>query len=158
MKKTIKVSGFEGGFKVAVSRKKRKRSVLTEDINNREVAAKASGAHLWSFETDDTTESESINMKKECLVKETSIDYGKNSAFMEGDPNQMPKNLCVKTKKILEKPLGVIDYGIVNTDNNMLDDSFLFLPLLPIKLSVQVPVRKLFALDIDLVAIAGRSS
>ncbi|KAG9307159.1 hypothetical protein G9A89_016987 [Geosiphon pyriformis] len=134
MKKTIKVSGSESGFKAVVSRKKRKEGVLAEGIDNRKVAAEASGACLWSFETSDTTESKSIDMKEECLVEETSIDY------------------------VLEKPLGVIDYGTVNTDDDMLDN-FSFLPLpLPIKPTIQVPICKSFALDIDLVTIAGKSS
>ncbi|KAG9300732.1 hypothetical protein G9A89_023530 [Geosiphon pyriformis] len=147
MKKTIKVSGFEGGFKAVVSRKKRKGGVLAEGIDNREVAAKA---------PSDTTESESIDMEEECLVEETSVDYSENGAFAEGNPNQMPKGLCVKTKKMLGKPLSVIDYGTVNTDSNVLDNFFLLLPLLHIKLSVQVPVCKFFALDINLVAITGK--
>ncbi|KAG9289722.1 hypothetical protein G9A89_014457 [Geosiphon pyriformis] len=151
MKKTIKVSGSESGFKPVVSKKKRKGDVLAEGIDNREVATEAPGAC-------NTTESESIDMKEECLVKETSVDYGENGTFVEGDPNQMPKSLRVKTKKVLEKPLGVINYGTVNTDNDVLDNFFLLLPLLPIKLFVQVPVHKSFALDIDFMAITGKSS
>ncbi|KAG9285160.1 hypothetical protein G9A89_004375 [Geosiphon pyriformis] len=131
MKKTIKVSGSEGGFKAVASRKKKKRGVLAEGINNRRVAAKASGVCLWGFETGDTTESKSIDIEKECLVEETSVDYG--------------------------KPLSVINYGTVNTNDNVLDDFFLFPPSLPIKPSVQVPVHKSFGLDIDLVAIAEKS-
>ncbi|KAG9290569.1 hypothetical protein G9A89_020939 [Geosiphon pyriformis] len=141
MKKTTKVSGSESGFKVVVSKKKRKGGVLAE-----------------GSETDDTTESESIDMEKKYLVEKTSVDYGESGAFTEGDPNQTPKGLRVKTKKVLEKPLGVIDYGTVNTDNDVLDNSFLLLPPLLVKLFVQVPVRKSFALDIDLVVVAGKSS
>ncbi|KAG9294180.1 hypothetical protein G9A89_021539 [Geosiphon pyriformis] len=59
---------------------------------------------------------------------------------------------------MLGKPLDVIDYGTVNTNNDVLDDSFLFLPPLSIKPSVQVPVHKSFALDIDFVAITGKFS
>ncbi|KAG9299429.1 hypothetical protein G9A89_009381 [Geosiphon pyriformis] len=97
-------------------------------------------------------------MEKECLVEETSVNYGENSVFVEGDPNQMPKSLRVKTKKMLGKPLSVIDYDTVNTDDNMLDNFFLLPPPLPIKLTIQVPVCKSFALDIDLVAITEKSS
>ncbi|KAG9291432.1 hypothetical protein G9A89_021851 [Geosiphon pyriformis] len=149
MKKTIKVSGSESGFKMVVSRKKKKEGVLTESINNREIAAEAPG---------DTIESKSIDMKKKCLVEETSVDYGESGAFMEEDPNQTPKSLHVKTKKVLEKPLGVIDYGNVNTDDDVLDDSFLLPPSLPIKPFIQVSVCKSFALNIDLMAIAEKSS
>ncbi|KAG9291687.1 hypothetical protein G9A89_022106 [Geosiphon pyriformis] len=156
MKKTINVSGSKSGFKTVVLRKKRKGGVLAEDIDNREVAAEAPGARLWGSKTSNTTKSESINMEKECLVKETSVDYGESSAFVEGNPNQTPKGLCVKTKKVLGKPLGVIDYGTVNTDNNVLDNFFLLLLPLPIKLTVQVPVHKSFALDINLVVITKK--
>ncbi|KAG9288036.1 hypothetical protein G9A89_017631 [Geosiphon pyriformis] len=139
-------------------RKKRKGGVLAEDIDNRGVATKALGACSWGSETGNTTEFESIDMEEECLVEETSIDYSESGAFVEGDPNQMPKSLHVKTKKMLEKPLGVIDYGIVNPNDDVLDDSFLFPPPLSIKLSVQVSVHKSFALDINLVTIAEKSS
>ncbi|KAG9303193.1 hypothetical protein G9A89_000728 [Geosiphon pyriformis] len=142
MKKATKVSGSEGGFKTVVSRKKRKGGVLAESIDNSEVADKALGNHSWDSEAGDTTESESIDMKEECL----------NSAFAGGDPDQMLKSLHIKTKKVLGKPLGVIDYDTVDVDDDVLDGSFLLPPPLPIKLSVQVPVRKSFALDIDLVA------
>ncbi|KAG9305876.1 hypothetical protein G9A89_016528 [Geosiphon pyriformis] len=132
MKKTIKASGSEGGFKAVVSRKKRKGSVLEESIDNKGVAAKALGAHSWSSKTGDTMESESIDMEEECLVEETS-------------------GLYVKTKKVLRKPLGVIDYDTVNVENDVLDDFLLLPPPLPVKPSIQVPVRKSFTLDIDLV-------
>ncbi|KAG9307317.1 hypothetical protein G9A89_017145 [Geosiphon pyriformis] len=158
MKKTIKVSGSEGGFKVVVSRKKRKEDVLAEGIDNKRVAAEASSVRSWSSETGNTIESKSIDMEEECLVEETSVDYGKSGAFTEGDLNQMPKDLHVKTKKVLGKPLGMIDYGNVNTDNGILDNFFLLPSSLLIKPSVQVPVCKFFALDIDLVVIAGKSS
>ncbi|KAG9298386.1 hypothetical protein G9A89_005246 [Geosiphon pyriformis] len=148
MKKTIKISGSESGFKAVVSRKKRKEGVLAKSIDNRRVAVET---------PSDITESESIDMEEECLVKETSVDYSKSGAFTEGDLNQMPKSLCMKTKKVLGKSLGVIDYDTVSTNDNMLDNSFLLPPPLPIKPTVQVPVCKFFALDIDLVAIAGKS-
>ncbi|KAG9295880.1 hypothetical protein G9A89_006619 [Geosiphon pyriformis] len=102
MKKTIKVSGSESGFKVVVSRKKRKGGVLAEGIGNRKIAAKAPDAR-------DITESENIDMEEECLVEKTSIDYGEGGLY-------------VKTKKVLGKPLGVIDYGTVNIDDDVLDN------------------------------------
>ncbi|KAG9288361.1 hypothetical protein G9A89_021392 [Geosiphon pyriformis] len=95
MKKTTKVSGFENGFKVVVLRKKRKGGILAESVDNKEIADK----------TSDTIKSESIDMEEKCLVEKTSVDYSESSTFMEGDPNQMPKSLCIKTKKVLEKPL-----------------------------------------------------
>ncbi|KAG9306314.1 hypothetical protein G9A89_018197 [Geosiphon pyriformis] len=73
------------------------------------------------------------------------------------DPDQTPRGLCVKTKKVLGKPLGVIDYDAVDADGDVLDESLLLPPPFPVKPSVQVPVRKSFALDIDLVAVVGKS-
>ncbi|KAG9306560.1 hypothetical protein G9A89_004757 [Geosiphon pyriformis] len=157
MKKATKVSGSESGFKTVASRKKRKGGVL-ESVDNRVVADKALGNYSWGSEAGNTTESESIDMEKECLVEETSVDYSENGAFTGGDSDQMPKSLHVKTKNVLGKPLGVIDYGTVNINDDVLNGSFLLSPLLPIKPSVQVPVRKSFALDIDLVAVAEKSS
>ncbi|KAG9284684.1 hypothetical protein G9A89_003644 [Geosiphon pyriformis] len=158
MKKTIKVSGSEGGFKTVVSRKKRKGSVLEESIDNKGVVAKALGVCSWGFETGNTMESESIDMKEECLVEETSVDYNEYGTFAGGDLDQTPKDLCVKTKKVLGKPLGVIDYDTVDTEDDILDDSLFLLSSLPVKLSIQVPVCKSFTLDIDLVVVAGKSS
>ncbi|KAG9301356.1 hypothetical protein G9A89_018028 [Geosiphon pyriformis] len=158
MKKTTKVSGFEDGFKTVVSRKKRKGGVLAKSVDNREVADKVLGNCSWSSEAGDTTKSESINMEEKCLVEETSVDYGENGAFAEGDPDQTPKNLRIKTKKVLRKSLGVIDYGTVNTDNDMLNSSFFLSPPLSIKLSIQVFVHKSFVLNIDLVAVAEKLS
>ncbi|KAG9292206.1 hypothetical protein G9A89_023926 [Geosiphon pyriformis] len=157
MKKTIKASGSEGGFKAVASRKKRKGGVLEESIDNKKVVAKALGVHSWNSETGNTIESESINMKEECLVEETSVDYDDNGTFTEGDPDQTPKGLYIKTKKVLKKPLGVIDYDMVDTENDVLDDSFFFPPSFPVKLSIQVPVRKFFTLDIDLVVASTPS-
>ncbi|KAG9284239.1 hypothetical protein G9A89_002049 [Geosiphon pyriformis] len=158
MKKTIKVSGSEGGFKAVASRKKRKGGVLEESIDNKGVAVKASGARSWGFETGDTMESESIDMEEEYLVKETSVDYGNNGTFTGENPDQTPKSLHMKTKKVLGKPLGVIDYDTVDVEDDVLDDFFLLPPSLLVKLSVQVLIHKSFALDINLVAVIGKSS
>ncbi|KAG9293951.1 hypothetical protein G9A89_019289 [Geosiphon pyriformis] len=158
MKKATKVSGSEGGFKMVVSRKKRKDGVLAESVDNSKVADKALGNCSWGSEVGDTTESESIDIEEECLVKETSVDYGENGAFTGEDLDQTPKSLRVKTKKVLGKPLGVIDYGTVDADGDVLDKSLLLPPSFPVKPSVQVPVHKSFTLDIDLVAVVGKSS
>ncbi|KAG9302417.1 hypothetical protein G9A89_011467 [Geosiphon pyriformis] len=155
MKKATKVSGSKGGFKVVASRKKRKGGVLAESVDNSEVANKAFGNRSWGSEVGDTTESESIDMEEECLVKETNVDYGENGAFTGGDPDQMPKSLHVKTKKVLGKPLGVIDYGTVDADGDVLDESLLLLPSFSVKPFIQVPVCKSFTLDIDLVVVVG---
>ncbi|KAG9292349.1 hypothetical protein G9A89_015219 [Geosiphon pyriformis] len=156
MKKTIKSSGSEDSFKTIALRKKRKKSVLEECIDNKRLANKASGAHLWSSEAGDTTESESIDMEEKCLVEETSVDYGESGAFAGENSDQTPKDLHMKTKKVLGKPLSVIDYDTVNAEDDVLDDFFFFSPPLSIKPSIQVSVCKSFALDIDLVAITEK--
>ncbi|KAG9298571.1 hypothetical protein G9A89_004279 [Geosiphon pyriformis] len=143
MKKTIKAFGSEGGFKAVVSRKKKKEGVLKENIDNKG--------------NSDTIESESINIKKKCLVEETSVDYDDNGPFAGEDPDQTPKGLHVKTKKMLGKPLGVINYNTVDAENDVLDDSLLFPSPLSVKSSVQVPVYKSFTLDIDLVVASFTS-
>ncbi|KAG9285561.1 hypothetical protein G9A89_006549 [Geosiphon pyriformis] len=155
MKKTAKVSGSESGFKVVASRKKRKGGVLAEGVDNGKIAAEVPGVCSWGSETDNTTESESIDMKEECLVKKTSVDYNDDGPFAEGNPDQMPRGLCVKTKKVLRKPLGVIDYDAVDADGDVLDESLLLPPPFSVKPSIQVPVRKSFTLDIDLVVVVG---
>ncbi|KAG9290986.1 hypothetical protein G9A89_004289 [Geosiphon pyriformis] len=123
IKKILKSTGSDSGFKAVVLRKKRKGDVLEESIDN-------------SFEIGDTTESESIDIEEECLIEKTSVDYGESSTFMKEDPNQTPKSLHIKTKKVLKKPLDVIDYNTVNA----------------------VSVCKSFALDIDFVIITEKSS
>ncbi|KAG9286020.1 hypothetical protein G9A89_022696 [Geosiphon pyriformis] len=157
MKKTVKVSGSESSFKVVVSRKKRKEGVLTESIDNKGVAAKAPGVCLWGSETGDTIESESVDMEEECLVKETSFDYGKGGALAGEDHDQTLTSSKVKTKKTLGKPLGKIDFSKGSDNNGVLSDAPL--ELFPsMKNLVNIPVRKSFALDIGLDKVASKSS
>ncbi|KAG9305485.1 hypothetical protein G9A89_006455 [Geosiphon pyriformis] len=116
------------------------------------------GRKIYWKRTGDTIESKSIDMEKKCLVEETSVDYGESGTFMKGDSDHTPKSLCVKIKKVLRKPLSVINYNTVNAKNDVLNDFFLLPPPLLIKPSVQVSVHKFFALDINLVAIARKFS
>ncbi|KAG9301547.1 hypothetical protein G9A89_008399 [Geosiphon pyriformis] len=81
MKKTLKNSGSDTGFKFVKSKKKRRNGVLEDGTSNRKISAEKLGSHLWSFEIGNTTESDSVDMKEECLVEETSFDYGKNSVL-----------------------------------------------------------------------------
>ncbi|KAG9290319.1 hypothetical protein G9A89_007050 [Geosiphon pyriformis] len=150
MKKTAKVSGSKSGFKAVASRKKRKGDALAEGVNNRGVVAEG-------LETGDTIESESVNMEKECLVEETSFDYGESGALAGEDYDQTPTNSKIKTKKALGKPLGKIDFSKDGSNDSVLLDAPLELPP-PVKNLVNVPVRKLFALDIGLDKVAGKSS
>ncbi|KAG9293321.1 hypothetical protein G9A89_007567 [Geosiphon pyriformis] len=149
MKKTVKISGSESGFKMVVSRKKKKGDVLAEGVNNRGVVAEVSGVCSWSSETGDTTKSESIDMEEKCLVEETSFDYGEGGALAGGDYDQTLTSSKVKAKKALGKPLGKINFSRNSDDDGVLSDAPLKLPPL-MKNLVNIPVRKSFALDIGL--------
>ncbi|KAG9295593.1 hypothetical protein G9A89_000958 [Geosiphon pyriformis] len=75
MKKTAKVSGSSNGFRPVFSRKKRRGSILEDGSGGRNIGLSVQDNCSWSSETGDTTESESIDMKEECLVEETSFNY-----------------------------------------------------------------------------------
>ncbi|KAG9304831.1 hypothetical protein G9A89_016861 [Geosiphon pyriformis] len=77
---------------------------------------------LWGSETGNTTKSNSINMKEECLVEEINFNYGKNNVFADGDSNQMPKKLGIKTKKTLGKLLRKIDFLDYDNNDDVLSD------------------------------------
>ncbi|KAG9297164.1 hypothetical protein G9A89_019445 [Geosiphon pyriformis] len=157
MKKTAKVSGSESGFKVVALRKKRKGGALAEGVDNKGVTAGVPGVCSWDSETGDTTESESVDMEKECLVEETSFDYGEGGVLAGGDYDQTPTSSKVRTKKTLGKPLGKIDFSKDNSNDGVLLDAPLELPL-SLKNLVNVPVRKLFTLDIGLDKVASKFS
>ncbi|KAG9300372.1 hypothetical protein G9A89_009996 [Geosiphon pyriformis] len=110
-----------------------------------------------SSETGDTTESKSIDMKKECLVEETSFDYDESSALAGGNHDQTSTGSKVKTKKALDKSLGKIDFSPSNNDDDVLLDVLLVL-LPPTKNLVNVSVWKFFVLDIGLDIVVGKSS
>ncbi|KAG9285640.1 hypothetical protein G9A89_009280 [Geosiphon pyriformis] len=74
IKKTTKGSGSNDGFRPVLLRKKKKGGILEDGFCGENIG-------LISSETGDTTESESINMEEECLVEETSFNYGEGSAL-----------------------------------------------------------------------------
>ncbi|KAG9286563.1 hypothetical protein G9A89_014729 [Geosiphon pyriformis] len=149
IKKAAKSSSSGDSFETVLSRKKRKGGVLEDSSSSKKVAFKVQESHSWGSETGNTTESESIDMKKECLVEETSFDFGKGGALAGGDHDQTPMSSKVKTKKALGKPLGKIDFSKDSDGNSILSDAPLELPP-PLKNLVNVSVRKSFALDIGL--------
>ncbi|KAG9298924.1 hypothetical protein G9A89_015946 [Geosiphon pyriformis] len=145
--KVAKESGADKDFKPVLSRKKKKGITLEESISEEKMPT----------ETGDTTESESINMEKKCLVEETSFDYGENRNIVNEDYDQMPKEPGVKTKKMLGKPLEKIDFlGHNNDDNALLNVPLELSP--PLKNLVTVFVRKSFTMDIKLDKMAEKSS
>ncbi|KAG9288385.1 hypothetical protein G9A89_021416 [Geosiphon pyriformis] len=157
MKKVVKDSGFGGGFKPVLSRKKRKDVALEEGIGSKEMPTEVPSDHFWGFKTGNTTKSESINMEEECLVEETSFDYGEKDILIDGDYKHTPKGPSVKTTKALGKPLDKINFsGHDNDDNVFLNTPLELLSLL--KNLVSVSVRKSFALDIGLNKVVGKSS
>ncbi|KAG9292474.1 hypothetical protein G9A89_001547 [Geosiphon pyriformis] len=135
IKKIAEKSGSGGGFKPVLLRKKRKGVALEENISD--------------SETGDTTESESIDMEEECLVKKTSFDYDKSGTIIDREIDQTLKGLGIKTKKALDKPLRKINFSNLNIDDNILLNALLELFSL-LKNLVPVSVRKSFALDIGL--------
>ncbi|KAG9306541.1 hypothetical protein G9A89_004738 [Geosiphon pyriformis] len=147
--------GFNIGVKFAESRKKKRGGTLENNIGNRKFAvAKMSSGRLWGSETDDTTESDSVNMEEEFLVEETSFDYGEDSILIGRDLEQTPKSSKIQTKRALGKPLEKIDF----LDNDS-DDIFLDKPVilsLYLKNLVNVSVRKSFALNISLDNVVGK--
>ncbi|KAG9290235.1 hypothetical protein G9A89_022211 [Geosiphon pyriformis] len=157
MKKATTNSGSDGGFKSVLSRKKRKNVALEESVSEKKVPTKITGGCSWNSETGNTTESESIDIEEECLVEETSFDYGESGTIANGDLDQMSKGPGVKTKKALGKPLGRIDFSDHNdvNDDVLLDISLELPPSL--KNLVAVSVRKSFALDISLDKVVGKS-
>ncbi|KAG9287246.1 hypothetical protein G9A89_008876 [Geosiphon pyriformis] len=69
----------------------------------------------------------------------------------------MPKGSQLTTRKALGKPLGKIDFlGDNDNDDILLDAPWVLPP--PLKNLVNVSVRKLFALDLDLKAVEGNSA
>ncbi|KAG9305908.1 hypothetical protein G9A89_016561 [Geosiphon pyriformis] len=149
IKKVAKDSGVGRDFKPVLSRKKRKSVTLEEGIGGKKMPTKVPSGHSWDFETGNTTKSESIDIEKECLVEETSFDYGESKIFADEDHNQMPKGPSVKTKKALGKSLGKKNFSDCDNNDDVLSDIFLELSS-SLKNLVTVFVRKSFALNIGL--------
>ncbi|KAG9303890.1 hypothetical protein G9A89_005800 [Geosiphon pyriformis] len=83
--------------------KKEKNEALENSMSNRKIAAKKLSGYLWSSETDNTTESDNVNIEEECLVKKTSFNYDESGILAEGNLDQMPKNSKILTKRALGK-------------------------------------------------------
>ncbi|KAG9284993.1 hypothetical protein G9A89_009803 [Geosiphon pyriformis] len=143
MEKAAKSSSSGDSFETVLSRKKRRGGVLEDSSSN--------------LETEDTTESKSIDIEEKCLVEKTSFDFGEGGALAGRNHDQTPTNSKVKTKKVLGKPLGKIDFSKKSDGNSILSNTPLEL-LSPLKNLVNVSVRKSFVLDIGLDKMAGNSS
>ncbi|KAG9295377.1 hypothetical protein G9A89_013406 [Geosiphon pyriformis] len=87
MKKAVKDSGSSGGFKTVLPRKKKRGGTLEDSFSGEKVVPNTQSSHLWESEAGNTTELDSINIEKKCLVEETSFDYGDNRASTGRDPN-----------------------------------------------------------------------
>ncbi|KAG9291371.1 hypothetical protein G9A89_003475 [Geosiphon pyriformis] len=147
MKKSAKGFSANTVSKNIAFRKKRKSGVLKDVVGG-----------SWGFETGDTTESNSVDMEKEFLIEETSVDYGEDDLLEGKNINQIPKGLKMVTKQALGKPLGKINFLDNNDDNDdVLSSGHLELPP-PLKNLVNVPVQKSFALNIGLKKVTGKSS
>ncbi|KAG9290081.1 hypothetical protein G9A89_010387 [Geosiphon pyriformis] len=139
MKKTAKVFSSSNGFKPVLPRKKRRGDILKDGSGDKNVDSKAQNVHSWSSETGNTTEFESIDMEEECLMEETSFDYGESGALAGKDNDQTPTDSKVKTKKALGKLLEKINFLPNSDDDNVLLDALL-VHLPPVKNFVNVSV------------------
>ncbi|KAG9299131.1 hypothetical protein G9A89_020444 [Geosiphon pyriformis] len=157
IKKAAKSSGSGNGFETVLSKKKRREGVLKDSSSDKKVASKVQESYSWGSETGNTTESESIDIEEECLMEETSFDFGEGGALAGGNHDQTLTSLKVKTKKALGKPLGKIDFSKDSDGDSILSDTPLELPP-PLKNLINVSVRKSFTLDIGLDKVAGNSS
>ncbi|KAG9284350.1 hypothetical protein G9A89_023607 [Geosiphon pyriformis] len=157
MKKSVKDFSVNIVSKNVASRKKRKGGVLKDSIVRDMVLPGNSVGSSWGSEAGDTTEFDSVDMKKEFLIEETSVNYGERVVLKGKDSNQMPKSPRLVTKQALGKSLSKINFlGSDNDDDIFLDKPVVLSP--PLKNLVNVSVRKSFALDIDLVNISGKST
>ncbi|KAG9295283.1 hypothetical protein G9A89_021214 [Geosiphon pyriformis] len=141
IKKTAKVSGSNNGFKSVLPRKKRRGDVLKDSSDGKVIGSEIQNSHSWGSETNDTTESDSIDMEEECLVEKTSFRQESREEFSGVDTDITPKDpKRIITKRTLGKPLGTINFDMENDDDNDILDG------------------KSFALDIDLGVVVGKSS
>ncbi|KAG9293687.1 hypothetical protein G9A89_019024 [Geosiphon pyriformis] len=139
---------FNIEVKSAKSRKKKRGGALENNIDNKKFTTE--------FKTGDTTEFDSVNMEKKCLVEKTSFDHREGGTFAGRNSNQTLKNSKIQTKRALSKSLEKINF--LSNDNNdiLLDEPVVLLPSL--KNLVNVFVYKSFALDIGLDKVVGKSS
>ncbi|KAG9299716.1 hypothetical protein G9A89_013076 [Geosiphon pyriformis] len=160
IKKTVKVSGFNDGFKPVLPRKKRRNSALEDSADDKVVGTKVQNNHSWSSETGNTTESDSIDMEEEYLVEKTNFRQKSGEEFGGVDTDITSKgSKKIVIKHTLKKPLGTINFSMENNnDDDILDGSLSLSPPLFLKHTVQVSIRKFFALDIDLGVVASKSS
>ncbi|KAG9289479.1 hypothetical protein G9A89_008040 [Geosiphon pyriformis] len=107
---------------LAVVLLKKKSGVLKDSAANKLVLSKKAVGGSWGFEVSNTTKSDSVDIKKECLVEKTSVEYGEKSLFMEDNSNQMLKSLRLVTIKVLSTPLKKINFlDNVDDDDILLD-------------------------------------
>ncbi|KAG9296645.1 hypothetical protein G9A89_002916 [Geosiphon pyriformis] len=101
-----------------------------------------------------------LRKKRRNSILEDSIGNREASARVlimvaRGNPNQMPKNSRIKTKKALSKPLNKINFSKKNDDDNILIETPL--ALFPsLKDLVNVLVKKSFAFNIKLDKVIGK--
>ncbi|KAG9293919.1 hypothetical protein G9A89_019257 [Geosiphon pyriformis] len=128
MKKSVKGFSANTVSKDVASRKKRKGGILKNDAAQKMVLFDKIVGNSWKSETGDIIESNSMDMKKEFLVKKTSVDYGKKN-FLEGkNNNQTPKESKIVTKQALGKPLGKINFLGSNDNDILLDGPVILSP------------------------------
>ncbi|KAG9288614.1 hypothetical protein G9A89_006715 [Geosiphon pyriformis] len=125
MKKSVKGFGLVNSKKSIEKniafRKKKKDSVLKNSIASKLILSNKAVGNSWESEAGNTTKSNSVDIEEKCLVKKTSVNYGKKSLFIEGNSNQTPK--------ILDILLGKINFLDNISNNNILLDTPVILSL-----------------------------
>ncbi|KAG9283980.1 hypothetical protein G9A89_005487 [Geosiphon pyriformis] len=157
MKKSAKDFSADTVSKDIASRKKRKGGVLKNGAAQKMVVSDKVVGGSWESEAGNTTESDSVNIEKDFLIEETSVDYRESDLLERRNINQTLKGPKVVTKQSLGKSLGKINF-LGNDDNgDVLSCGYLELPT-PLRNLVNVPVCKSFALNIGLKKVTGKSS
>ncbi|KAG9286413.1 hypothetical protein G9A89_014579 [Geosiphon pyriformis] len=141
MKKSVKDFSKNTVSKDVASRKKRKEDVLKDGVAHRMVLPDQSVGGSWRSKAGDTTKLDSVNMKREFLIEETSVDYREKDIFEGIDSNQTLKSPRLVTKQAL----GKINFLDNNDNNDILLDEPMVLPSPLKKLDKLAIVRKLFS-------------
>ncbi|KAG9290652.1 hypothetical protein G9A89_011615 [Geosiphon pyriformis] len=141
MKKVKKKSLSDAAVIDSSSRKKCKGGLLEESVKVVGISASGTSGGTAESVSRNTIESESVDIKKEYLVEKTSFQHKNREESGGNNTEIMPKSpKRVVIKCVFGKPLGTINFGMENDDDNNILNG------------------KSFALNIDFMVVAGKSS
>ncbi|KAG9291545.1 hypothetical protein G9A89_021964 [Geosiphon pyriformis] len=122
IKKSVKSFGHVNNKEDAkvdvASRKKRKDGVLKDGTASELVLFEKAVSSSLGSEAGNTTGSDNVDIKEECLIEKTSVNYGERNLFIKGNFNQTLKDPRLVTKKALSMSLRKINFL-----NNVDDDN-----------------------------------